>query len=533
MTVVSGAKARSESPRAAEWVGCFAVGTWAYCLLYPANEVVARHGVYLPTLVMLAFASLVATAVGCEDNTARLSRVALVLTPVAAISTAIMFLLPESAAMLCYAITALSLGPLLVRRLFGVIQAFGAEDGQAAVMPIVPAIFLFHTVWSTLPVPSEARFAALAVVGLIGLWRIEGVLPTRLDIIVKPLAMSLRTAPIIFAYVVFAVATDLCYQLTMMTIPVAWQGTHRLTWPLGILVTGVVAWVGAYVTHRNIARPWLIIAMAVVVAGLVISLTPGLQGYESIRMLTFGVGGGVTLFLMLMFWPYIVFVSRYTLLFSVLGPSYLAVRAVLLDVALRWLKSDPSWAGVLPPWFYVITLVLTIAVFFVSLAMLKQADARGLAEAIITILGPQQHVTDEGPLLSLANDMDYVDRKMIAMLVDGHKTDEIARALSVPIEAVEARIAAIRNSYLDPAVKRRADALAAVVAKFDLTSREEEVLRDICDGRSNPEIAQARFITERTVKFHIGNLLTKTGAADRRELRELVARSEEPSRFHA
>lgn len=49
----------------------------------------------------------------------------------------------------------------------------------------------------------------------------------------------------------------------------------------------------------------------------------------------------------------------------------------------------------------------------------------------------------------------------------------------------------------------------------ELTKREIEVLREIAKGKSNKEIASDLFITEKTVKTHVSNLLSKLDLADR------------------
>ena len=59
----------------------------------------------------------------------------------------------------------------------------------------------------------------------------------------------------------------------------------------------------------------------------------------------------------------------------------------------------------------------------------------------------------------------------------------------------------------------------------DLTRREREVLGLIADGRTNRQIAETLFITEKTASVHVSNILGKLGAANRGEAAALAHRA--------
>ena len=57
-----------------------------------------------------------------------------------------------------------------------------------------------------------------------------------------------------------------------------------------------------------------------------------------------------------------------------------------------------------------------------------------------------------------------------------------------------------------------------------LTARETEVLAHLVANRTNAEIAEALFISEKTVSVHVSNLLRKTATGSRREVAALARR---------
>ena len=96
---------------------------------------------------------------------------------------------------------------------------------------------------------------------------------------------------------------------------------------------------------------------------------------------------------------------------------------------------------------------------------------------------------------------------------------------ALPEDLVHAvRVVAAGDALLAPSVTRRMiehfaarrpRAGRAAATLQELTYREREVLTLIGRGRANAEIATDLFISEQTVKTHVGKVLAKLGARDR------------------
>jgi DNA-binding NarL/FixJ family response regulator len=86
------------------------------------------------------------------------------------------------------------------------------------------------------------------------------------------------------------------------------------------------------------------------------------------------------------------------------------------------------------------------------------------------------------------------------------------------------RAAAAGDALLAPSVTRRLieafarrppEAAPSPSQLASMTAREKDVLLLLARGRSNAEIATTLFVSEATVKTHVGNLLAKLGLRDR------------------
>jgi DNA-binding NarL/FixJ family response regulator len=92
-----------------------------------------------------------------------------------------------------------------------------------------------------------------------------------------------------------------------------------------------------------------------------------------------------------------------------------------------------------------------------------------------------------------------------------------ARGYLLKDAPLDTLLGAIRNVHagykeVPPAVGAK---LSERVMTDTLTEREQEVLEELVRGKSNQEIAQALWISEATVKFHVNHILGKLDVQDR------------------
>jgi DNA-binding NarL/FixJ family response regulator len=100
------------------------------------------------------------------------------------------------------------------------------------------------------------------------------------------------------------------------------------------------------------------------------------------------------------------------------------------------------------------------------------------------------------------------------LLKDAH-ADDLIRAVRI-VDAGEALLApSVTRRLIADVVQRRSTPRPWSRELATLTPREQEVLELIAKGLSNAEIADRLFVTEHTVKTHVGNVFAKLSLRDR------------------
>ncbi|GAA1946412.1 response regulator [Kitasatospora viridis] len=141
-------------------------------------------------------------------------------------------------------------------------------------------------------------------------------------------------------------------------------------------------------------------------------------------------------------------------------------------------------------------------------------------EATRRIVGPMR----DGPVRVLVLTTFDLDEYVVEALRAGASgfllkdvpAEELVQAIRVVADGAAMLAPSITRRLLDMyATRLPAGEEAPSPALTALTEREMEVLRLVAKGLSNAEIAAELFVSETTVKTHVGHVLTKLGLRDR------------------
>lgn len=110
----------------------------------------------------------------------------------------------------------------------------------------------------------------------------------------------------------------------------------------------------------------------------------------------------------------------------------------------------------------------------------------------------------------------------IGLLLAGHQTALVVSAAALFIPAVFVLCRLYERLFMPKAVRQRSEkeVFETFCLHNDLTFREREVLERLLAGETNAGIGEALFISENTVKYHVKNILQKTGCRNRGELQK-------------
>lgn len=127
----------------------------------------------------------------------------------------------------------------------------------------------------------------------------------------------------------------------------------------------------------------------------------------------------------------------------------------------------------------------------------------------------------ERPDIEIVTMTSFIEEEQVTAALEAGAAGYVLKDAEAEEVATAVRAAHAGEVHLDPAVARllaqrlRARRTPADDLAEPLTERETDVIRLLGQGMSNKEIATALFITERTARTYVSNILGKLGLASR------------------
>lgn len=118
-------------------------------------------------------------------------------------------------------------------------------------------------------------------------------------------------------------------------------------------------------------------------------------------------------------------------------------------------------------------------------------------------------------VLTTFDDQDYVTQALQAGASGYLLKDTPFEELTQAIRFVHKGYTQIGPGLASKALAQSTSSVGSPTGLEELTPREQEILRLIAQGASNREIAQTLFISEKTVRNHVTNILGRLGLRDR------------------
>ncbi|MCL1803287.1 MAG: response regulator transcription factor [Eubacteriaceae bacterium] len=116
-----------------------------------------------------------------------------------------------------------------------------------------------------------------------------------------------------------------------------------------------------------------------------------------------------------------------------------------------------------------------------------------------------------------------LESKIAPLLMASSDVESLAESLGAAVEDVWQALDRLSSRIEQLSGQASQSVVASVAREYSLTERETMILEGLANGKQNPEIAYEMFISESTVKFHVGNVLRKLGLKNRRQVCEMLS----------
>lgn len=475
-----------------EWLGLLGAFFWFFSLLLSYDgELMSGTAVLAVFMIMLGI-SLFGFAMLADRRETVFRRIIFPTCIAGAGLTVSLGFLPGGFVQATFCLIPVLMAPLLCRRMFGVfVMARPGWEAQGYISAVSATIFL-HLIWVMLPVGDSVRFGLCAVMALVGLWRAESVPAPTAVLTSQSKAGNPYSVPALGAVIPTPVerrssgifrrtATTILFLTLLSAFNLFCSFVHTAV-VRGTYLEGDLFAASAYIlmpfsflffawmSDRGKGRRGFLIGIGLVFAGCCVAVLPTDSLWKAPFLLLGEFGGTITEF---------TFLTAALKFFPTANRRYLVAATGL--ILHTFLASLPSW----------------LADLFMPASFLDPALSRGFV-----VFGASSA---------------FLLVFLYFWLSDNSRE---ASPAGTPEPKNVSRAEMPEGSLTTPTV----DDVTLFASQYDLTDRQTDILAALLEGGTSKDIARRLFVTEATVKFHVHNILAKTGMRNRSELAALLAK---------
>lgn len=477
-----------------EWVGLLGAFFWFFSLMCSYDERLMGGTAPLTVFMIVLAVSLFGFAVLADRREGIFRRLIFPIGFAGAALTASLGFVSGVFAQVSFCVIPALMAPVLCRRLYGVLVTVKPGRAARGYISAVSATIVLHLIWVLLPVPDGVRFGICAAMALLGLWRAGSVPAVGVNgdgkvknYVPAPAAQwpaggdhrSAMAAGALPKGLFRRIAAAVLFLLLLSAFNLFCSFVHTAV-VRGTYLEGDLFAAAAYVlmplsflffawmSDRGMGRRGFLIGLGLVFAGCCVAVLPADSIWKAPLLLLGEFGGTITEF---------TFLTAALMFFPTARRKYLAAVTGLILHTL--LASLPSWLA-----------DLFMPASFLDPELTRGFVVFGAASAFVLVL----------------------------LFFWLSEYGRVPMAASAPADRGETRGPDGPEVPGEQRMVPAADCVSLFARKYDLTDRQAEILAALLEGGTSKEIARRLFVTEATVKFHVHNILAKTGFRNRAEL---------------
>ena len=547
-----------------EWLGWFGTMGWLFCMVNGYIELPNGYSdgsIFWCTMLFQVLFAVSVAAVGYRFGRAPnvLGRLAHYTTPVAIVLTVAFTLVPQPIGPILFVLSPVFMAPAAARRAYGVLRTaapgrtlFTYMSGVAASFLLLHIVIDFYEMALNYEAPTEIAFLIFAVLALLA-W-----LGVRRSIVISANRQGAprRTPPksLILGIAALILVAFWLRQMNNFVNYAIEQYDDYLFIPVYVILPPVVYMLFGFWGDRGHEKKGVLAGLVLLLVAIQFAFLVS-QTHSAVEIplvfVNHFIGNYLVYFIITISAGFMAHSRRPVFTASLGFVMYIAAR--LFNLVTGRVLPEAIQTADAP--LFVSTAISSIA-FFLLLYFFYQRRQREstLADALYAMLhsggdgvqsGVQDSEEDSGGtpgadeteaavetkaetkivpevsetqiLMNVGLTLDEI--KIAILIAQGESPRDISRRLHISASDLNEKSDSIRDKLKipgDPAIN-------AIVARYNLSKRETDMLRFLRQNKTNEEITAELFLSDETVRIHIRNLLKKIPVENRSEVAALVA----------